>query len=437
MKKQNSLYIYFSIILIFIFPSCNFFQTFFKQEKQDVGIGKFEEDIIFDKKLLSTENSFITEYSITADEHYLYAITDGTKENPGRIVKVQKNGKNPVVKNLFDEVLQSGYIDSHAYHLESIDCFDNQLVIKAIPSILQFEQGEFEIYCLNPVDLSIQWRWIPDENGAIDYYAIGETGISLWNDYFLIYYSDINKENGFYLVFLDRGGNQLFKRFIQGSMPVEDGNVCILDNKLLLHQKYEPLIIYDLNKLMDSTYTFNDCIDFVFEGESNLYSNIVSDGNNCYFCSWSHTNQENVESKIILYAISLSTYQTVWNYELNDFYFGIVNNILLNKGCLFLAADYGCVYCLDVKNGEVLWETKITDESHMQNLLSEGCIVKNCFVIPCSSNGYLYYFDIKTGEIKGKNYVPVFGGKRHCYVEDDELYITTGSYIIKLRLKES
>ena len=441
MKKRNTACLLFSVFLIFFFQSCNFLTSIFTPEKEDKEIGDFDDINIFDADLLPDEISFITEYSIAADEHYLYGATTGYKDFPGKIVKAPKNGDSPIIKTLYEEAIQSGYIDSHAFYMESISYHNDQLIIKAQPAFIQFEHSEFELFCLNSEDLSIQWRWTPEENGGLDYYVTGHPTVPRWKDYYLIYYAEEKKEDGFYLVFIDKNGNQALKRYIQKSRPLEEGDICIVGDKLLLHQKYEPLIIYDLNKLIDSNYAFMDCIDFAFASEdkmyeANIYSNIVSDGKVCYFCSWKDINREKCESILMVYAVSLSDYKILWSYEMDDKDFDAVNSILLNNGKLFLAADYGCVYCLNSKDGKLNWKTKITDIEHPKNLFCEGCIVKNYFVIPCTSNGYLYYFDINTGKIKGKRYVPVFGGKRHCYVEDDYLYITTGSYIARLRLKE-
>ncbi len=441
MKNRKKACLLFSVFLIFFFQSCNFFASIFTPEKEEKEIGVFDDISIFDANLLPEWNSFITDYSIVADKSYLYAVTDGKEEFPGKVIKVLKTGESPVIKTLLEEARQKGYISSHAYEIESIDYYSNQLILKAVPNSLQFEHGEFEIFCLSPEDLSVQWRWIPEENGRIDYHAAGYPSIPRWKDYYLIYYAEEKKEDGFYLVFIDKNGKQALKRYIQKSRPLEEGDICIVGDKLLLHQKYEPLIIYDLNKLIDSNYDFKDCIDFAFTSddksyEANLFSNIVSDGKNCYFCSWKILDREKCESVLIVYAMSLSNYQILWSYEMDDKDFDGVNSILLYNGKLLLAADYGCVYCLNSKNGKLNWKTKITDIDHPKNLFCEGCIVKNYFVIPCWSDGYLFYFAIDTGKIKGKRYVPVFGGKRHCYVEDDYLYITTGSYIARLRLKE-
>jgi outer membrane protein assembly factor BamB len=431
MKKL--FYVLISINLIFFFSSCEFFA----QEKEDKEIGEFEDINIFDNKLLPDENSFITERSIVGDKKYLYTITDGEKEFPGKIVKITKKGNYHKIKILLEEALKSGYSDSHSYELESIDYYNDKLIIKATPSSLQFNHGEFEIYCVDPKDLSIDWRWIPEENGFLDIFAMGERIITFWNNFYIIFYATEEKSDGFYVVFLDLEGKQIIKRFIKSSRPTEDDDICIVNDKLLLHQYSEPLAIYDLNKLMNSNYDFNDCIDFVFKGNANIYSGIVSDGETCYFCSWDVIDSEKCLDDLILYAVSLSDYETLWTFKIDDKQYQGINSILLSNGQLFLAADYGCIYSLDSDTGQLLWKTKITDEKNPKNLLVEGCIVKNYFVIPCGSDGYLYYFDIKTGKIKGKHYVPVFGGKRHCYVENDYLYITTGSYIARLRLKEN
>ena len=225
------------------------------------------------------------------------------------------------------------------------------------------------------------------------------------------------------------------KRFIQTSRPKDKGNICIVNDKLLLHQYHEPLVIYDLNKLINNLIPSQDCIDFSFSGEANINSNIVTDGNNCYFCSWELKDEEKNEHVLYVYAVSLENYAIIWNYQIEEPAYSGVHYVHLYKNQLFLAADYGCVYSLNASNGKLLWSTKITDKEHYQNILTEGVILEKYFVIPCDSNGWLYYFDITNGKIVGKKYVPVFGGRRHCYVEDDYLYITTGSYITRLRLK--
>ena len=441
MNNKIVIYLSFSIILIFLFSSCELITSLFTPEKEDEEIGEFEDINIFDRNLLPDWNSFITEFSIVGDENYLYAVTDGREDVPAKIVKIKKNGESPVIKTLLDEAMIVGYTDSHAYEIESIDYYNNQLIIKAVPNILQFAHGEFEIFCLNPEDLSLQWRWKPEENGRLDYHATGCSSIPRWKDNYLIYYAEEDREDGYYFVFLDTDGNEIFKRYIQTSRPKDEGNICIIGDKIFLHQKLEPLIIYDLNKLLNPDYNFKECIDYAFTGEdrvyeANLYSNIVTDGETCYFCSWKTLDWENCNSVLIVYAVSLNDYRILWSYEMPDDHFGCVNSILLDRGKLFLAADYGCVYCLNAKNGNLNWKTKIADEPYMTNLLCEGCVTSKYFVIPNGSNSFLYYFDIKNGAIKGQHYIPVFGGKRHCYVEDDYVYITTGSYISRLRLKE-
>ncbi len=441
MKIKNNLNVLFLVFLPFLFTSCPFFNLFGGQEKEVEEIGEFEDINIFNADLLPDWNSFITEYSIVADEKYLYAVTTGKEEFPGKVVKILKTGESPVIKTLVEEATLKGYNTSHAYEIESIDYYGNQLILKAVPNCLQFEHAEFELFGLNSEDLSIQWRWIPEENGRIDYFVTGHPAIPRWKDYYLIYYAVEENKGYYYLVFLDTNGNQVVKRLMNASKPLEDNDICIVDNKLLLHQIYEPLIIYDLNKLIDQNYDYKDCIDFAFTSEdkmfeANISSNIVSDGNICYFSYWDITNRTKSGSVLMVNAVSLSDYKVLWSYGITDKQFNGVHSILLDNGKLFLAADYGCVYCLNSTNGKLNWKTTITDAEHPKNLLCEGCIVKNYYVIPCASNGYLYYFDINTGKIKGKHYVPVFGGRRHCYAEDDYLYITTGSYIARLRLKE-
>lgn len=436
MKKHIVTYFSFSIILIFLFSSCELITSLFTPEKEDEEIGEFEDVNIFDRNLLPDDNSFIVSFSITGKEEYLYAVTDGKTSTPGKIVKISKDGEEVLIKNLLQEAKAIGYTESHANECISIDSYNNNLLVEAVPNTLQFEHGEIELYCLKPEDLSVQWRWIPNENGSLDIFQTGRRNITFWNCFYIILYASEIKDDGFFIVFLDTDGHEILKRFIESSCPTEDGDICIVDDKLLLHQTSEPLIIYDLNKLINPDYDFKDCIDFSFSGEANIYSNIVSDGNVCYFCSWEKTKDEGSDKKLMVYAMSLVDYKTLWSYEMPDDNFSCVNSILLDRGKLFLAADYGCVYCLNAKNGRLNWKTTITDVDHPKNLLCEGCIVKDYYVIPCASNGYLYYFDIKTGAIKGKHYIPVFGGKRHCYVEDDYVYITTGSYISRLRLKE-
>ncbi len=436
MKTNKTLYLVIPVILILLFSSCNFFDFFFTREKEDEEIGKFEDINIFDRIFLPNELTFITEYSMTSDENYLYAITTGDRNCPGQVVKVPKNGGKPLIKTLLNEARLAGFADSSPYDLESVDYYNHQLIVKTVPVWLQPEHGEFEIYCMNPENLSVQWRWVQEENGKLDYHVVGCSPIPRWNDYYIIYYAEEKKDDGFYIVFLDLNGNQVVKRFIQKSRPKDEGNICIVDNKLFLHQELEPLIIYDLGKLLDLNYNSNDCIDFSFSGEANIYSNIVTDGKTCYFCNIEIKNQDKHDCVMVLYAVSLSNYQTLWKCEFDDEHFDCINSILLYEGNIFLAADYGCVYCVNSKNGKLNWKTKISDETKWTNLLCEGCIVENYFVIPCASNSFLYYFDINTGKIKGKYNIPVFGGKRHCYVEGEYLYITTGSYIARLKLIE-
>lgn len=440
MKKQKVLYLLSLIILFFLFSSCKFIMSIFAPEKEEEEIGEFDDINIFDADLLPDDNSFTTDFSITGDEYYLYGVTRGYRDFPGKIVKISKNGGLPLIKTLYDEAIHSGYTDSHAFYMESISYHNDHLIIKALPDFIQFEHHEFELFCLSSEDLSVRWRWIPEENSRLDYYVTGHPTIPKWNDYYIVYYA-VEKEAGYYIVFLDTNGNQIVKRKIQSSRPVEENDLCIINDKLVLHQSYEPLIIYDLNKLSNRAYAVKDSIDYAFTSEdktleANPFSNIVSDGKNCYFCSWTNVDRVKGEGDLKVFALSLSDYKILWTYELKDKGFDEVNSILVNKEKLFLAADYGCVYCLNTINGKLNWKTKITDKEHKLNLLCEGCIVKNYFVIPCASNGYLYYFDINTGKIKGKYEIPVFGGIRHCYVEDDYVYITTGSYIVRLRLKE-
>ena len=170
--------------------------------------GEFDDINIFDADLLPDWNSFITEYSITEDKHYLYGATTGYRDFPGKIVKVSKNGDSPVIKTLYEETIRSGYSNSHAFYMESISCHNNQLIIKTLSAFIQFEHGEFELFCLNSEDLSILWRWVPEENGRLDYYVTGHPAVSQWNDYYLIYYAEEDKEDGFYLVFIDATGKR-------------------------------------------------------------------------------------------------------------------------------------------------------------------------------------------------------------------------------------
>ena len=96
MKKN--LYLLFSIILISLFSSCNFITSIFAPEKEDKEIGEFEDINIFDSSLLPVDNSFTTLYSLCGDKDYLYAITNGSQEYPGKVVKVSKMVNHPLLK---------------------------------------------------------------------------------------------------------------------------------------------------------------------------------------------------------------------------------------------------------------------------------------------------------------------------------------------------
>lgn len=433
MLKRKIYLGFLSVTIFFLFTSCDFLLNLFKTENPEYEIGKFEDINIFDKSNLSEENSFVTGYSITGDNEYLYAATTGKTKCPGKIVKVSKNGEEILIKELQEEALKKNYDNAHAYWLDSINYYKNKLLIISFPKLLQFENGEFEIYCVNPDDLTVDWRWTPDENGMIEICKTGNRTIAFWKDYYLIFYA-CEKTEGFYIALLDSKGNQILKRYTKHSCPTEDGDICIVNDKLILHQYSNPLVVYDLNKLTDDTYDFDDCIDYSFDtGSANIYSNIVFDGENCYFCYWDKINSS--YNELFVDAVSLTDYRILWTYRLSDKFFNGVNSIALNDGHLFLAADAGCVYNIDTSSGKLTWKKEITTRENFRNLLNEGVFYKNYFVLPCSDD-YLYYFDMRTGEVKGKKCIPFVSRTRCMYVEDEYLYIATGSYIVKLKLLE-
>ena len=194
-----------------------------------------------------------------------------------------------------------------------------------------------------------------------------------------------------------------------------------------------------MNKLIDKSYSDEkfEYIDYSFDEhfgklQANIYSGIVSDGEYAYFCYWiSHSVYD---SDLIVHAISLDDYSTLWTYKLDDKFFDCVNSIQLYDGKLFLAADYGCAYCIDTIDGSLVWQTKITKQDKIKNLLVEGCFTDKYFVLPCDTDGNLYYFDLKTGEVKGRCDVGFFLGFRLLYSEDDYVYVTSGSYLVRLKL---
>ncbi len=433
MLKRKIYLVFLSVTIFFLFTSCDFLLNLFKTENPEYEIGKFEDINIFDKSNLPEENSFVTGYSITEDNEYLYAATTGKTKCPGKIVKVSKNGEEILIKELQEEALKKNYDNAHAYWLDSINYYKNKLLIISFPKLLQFENGEFEIYCVNPDDLTVDWRWTPDENGMIDIFKAGDRTIAFWKDYYLIFYACENKE-GFYISFLDSMGNQILKRYTNHSCLTEDGELCIVNDKLLLHQSSNPLVIYDLNKLADETYDFNDCIDYSFnQGKAKLFSNVVSDEKNCYFCYWD--GEDSDSTYLYVSAVSLSDYKNIWTYKMEDQWFGGVNILSLKNGQLYLPADYGCVYSLDASNGNLNWKTKIKNREDPSNLMQEGIFYKDFFVVPCS-NSFLYYFNIADGKIKGKKYLPYVSRTRCMYTDDEYIYITSGSYIVRLKLLE-
>ena len=106
MLKGKICLVFLSVTFFFLFTSCDFLLNLFKTENPEYEIGKFEDINIFDKSNLSEENSFVTGYSITGDNEYLYAATTGKKEYPGKIVKVSKNGEEILIKELQEEALK-------------------------------------------------------------------------------------------------------------------------------------------------------------------------------------------------------------------------------------------------------------------------------------------------------------------------------------------
>ena len=75
MLKRKIYLVFLSVTIFFLFTSCDFLLNLFKTENPEYEIGKFEDINIFDKSNLSEENSFVTGYSITGDNEYLYAAT--------------------------------------------------------------------------------------------------------------------------------------------------------------------------------------------------------------------------------------------------------------------------------------------------------------------------------------------------------------------------
>lgn len=79
MLKRKIYLVFLSVTIFFLFTSCEFLLNLFKTENPEYEIGKFEDINIFDKSNLSEENSFVTGYSITGDNEYLYAATTGKR----------------------------------------------------------------------------------------------------------------------------------------------------------------------------------------------------------------------------------------------------------------------------------------------------------------------------------------------------------------------
>lgn len=435
-----------SLIFVFSLTSCNLFFSFNdKNTKYHQYNLEVESINFYDAGLIRDETPFVTDKSIAHNKDYVYTVTSGEKDFPGYIIKTNKKTLESQSVCLYEKAIEKGYSDTECFWILSVNLYGDNLFVEASRDLLVLENGTFEVFCLDPSDLSIKWRWIPEENHSIFCLAGGDNILTFWKDDLYIHtyvteYQEKQRSNNdkpehFWLVIIDGDGKTVAKREFCNSWPLDEGEFCILGDTLFLHQSKYPVVMYDLNRICDESYSSEDCIIYSYDqGKSLLYTACITDGKNVYFNSFISEDVWTATSNVV--CMDIETKNIIWKYPLTDIDFQAVDFMTVYENKLLVPVDYGCVYCFETSTGELLWETKVVSGDDHVNLMQKGCIYRNTFCLPCYSDSTVYFFDLNTGNIDGIIKLPLDNTAYQCFVEDDYLYITEGWSLYRIKVKD-
>ena len=287
-----------------------------------------------------------------------------------------------------------------------------------------------ELVCLDKKTLAVLWCWHSEDEGWNFYSATSQ-----WNDKF-VFYHDCNRTT--IVTVLDRQGREIISRKVSDGKVLDSGNLFVKNDRLYMRTTESPYTVYDLNKMLDSETSNEDCILFQEKDKwkAGLFTKIVSDGIHAYLPSC--CIGESFSECIVSY--NMKDNKEIWRTELDGIYDEVHGIITLHKEKLYVPADYGSVYCLDAVTGKQLWHTDIrkkNDELYDVNLMENSCVVSDRWLcIPCNSNQQLLVLDINNGEIMARIKGILTPTTIQCFSEGDYLYLAASHGLYRFNFWE-
>ena len=369
---------------------------------------------------LGYENLMFCTKSIDYDDEYIYCITgddDYFNTGHGVLIVTDREGKNIRSLVVCDEARKAGYDECYAYELESVDVYDDVIIVSG-QERLMFPRYT-ELVCLDKKTLAVLWHWHSEDEGWNFYSATSQ-----WNDKF-VFYHDCNSTT--IVTVLDRQGREIISRKVSDGKVLDSGNLFVKNDRLYMRTTESPYTVFNLNLLIDPSKTVSECIEFSEDegGEADIFTSLISDGKNAYFPAIYKNENDELRTSITSYDVSENKFR--WRTELNGTFDEVSGIITQHKGRLYVPADYGSVYCLDAETGKQLWHTDIRakdDELYDVNLMENSCVVSDRWLcIPCNSNQQLLVLDINNGEIMARIKGILTPTTIQCFSEGDYLYL--------------
>jgi hypothetical protein len=308
------------IVCILLFSSCTDLFSWLSGQAEYTAV------VFYDEELSNNRpgGSFVADRTIISDEENFYGLSCGSRDDPGLLIRIPKDGSAVTEIAIQPAAAAKGYTNSVAYWPWDITIHDDDIVVTAIEGTLCLG---IELLCFDRTSLELKWFRKITKESRIPYGTP-----TWWDGYYLYPYN--NTDTDCMILVLDTDGNEVVARNFAGGSITVDGELLAVNGLLYVRHAKKPLAIYDLKKVCNPAVADSSCLVFDTQTTNGnpIWTSIVADDSR-YYLSVCNPDIEPVEAYIE--ARLFTDNSVVWRRELDSGFDCVEGPLTVYNGKLF------------------------------------------------------------------------------------------------------
>jgi outer membrane protein assembly factor BamB len=364
------------------------------------------------------------------DKEYFFLGATGDLRMGAYLYKVDDRGNTDWAKDLKVLSENSG-LESSVGWVTAIKTTGNQLYVCADDGAIG--NNDSELFCLDKVSGDFIWKKYIHRGVGHRFSYLPDP----WGDYLIFATNNVDAQMFIYVFPMNSldGEPVIIREYYDMLYSIGDGH--IYEDKLYLLTTRYLHRVFDLNKIIDESYSDEECISFQADIPEE-YKGWGGPGK-VVFYNDTYINEE-------IYTLTcrkVSDNSIVWQTELDQNSVSRTPYALYDEK-MFIPGWSGLVSCVDMRSGEILWQNDATPYDpwdpvyQTSNLDATGIIIENAwYVQPSYSESCCAVFDIETGEKLLVFPLETFGRRRECWYHQGVYYQLTDDGLAAIRFYEN